>query len=63
MAIEDFPEIRPKPSEEDRRTSSRREYYMQLNDWCDAAVEEGRLERAELRLKASGGGQRLKPGG
>ena len=39
--IEDFPEIRPKPSDEDKRTSSRKEYYMQLNDWCDAAVEEG----------------------
>ena len=41
MAIEDFPEIRPKPDEDDKRTTSRREYYTQLNDWCDAAVEEG----------------------
>ena len=39
--IEEFPEIRPKPSEDDKRTSSRVEYYTQLNNWCDSAVEEG----------------------
>ena len=41
MTLDDFPEIRPKPDEEDKRTTSRREYYAQLNNWCDSAVEEG----------------------
>jgi len=41
MTLDDFPEIRQKPSEEDKRTSSRAEYYIQLNNWCDSVVEEG----------------------
>ena len=41
MAYEDLPDLQPKPNDEDKSTSSKREYYKLLNDWCDSAVEEG----------------------
>jgi hypothetical protein len=48
MAYEDLPELRPKPSEEDKSTTSRREYYGRLNNWCDSAVEEGQALQQDI---------------
>lgn len=38
----ELPEIRPKPEDDDPRLAARREYYKQLNYWCDSAEEEGK---------------------
>lgn len=39
MATYSLPEVRPKP--EDLAFAAKREYYRQLNYWCDCAEEEG----------------------
>ncbi len=46
--LDDLPEIRPKPGDSDRFTTGRREYYKQLNEWCDAAEEEGKAVQEDI---------------
>lgn len=36
-----LPEIRPKPEELDKSLTARKDYYTELNYWCDTAIEEG----------------------
>lgn len=48
MGHEALPELQEKPSEEDRRTSSKREYYIRLNEWCDGASEEARANQQDI---------------
>ncbi len=42
MASFDLPHVGPPPVEETKTTKSKTEYYSRLNDWCEAAVEEGK---------------------
>ena len=43
-----LPEIRPKPEDDDIRLAGRREYYKQLNYWCDSAEEEGKAIQEDV---------------
>src|ERR1700735_907368 len=42
MASYDLPYVEPKPDETAKTTKSLTDYYTRLNDWCEAAVEEGK---------------------
>jgi hypothetical protein len=48
MSTYALPEIRPKPEDTDPSLAARREYYKDLNYWCDSAKEEGEAIQQDI---------------
>lgn len=48
MSEYSLPFVDPKPAEEARTTTSLKAYYTRLNDWCEAACEEGKALQTNI---------------